>query len=121
MDNPVPVEQRFADLVDAFSGLDGVTEPVDEPGREGRFGRAALKINGRIFAMLVRGRLVVKLPRGRVDELVDAAEGERFDAGRDRPMREWLSLAGDSELDWQALAREALAFVGRDPARPAHP
>ena len=117
MAKPVPVEQRFADLVDAFSSVEGVTSPVDAPGREGRFGRAALKVHGKIFAMLVRGRLVVKLPRARVDELVDAAEGERFDAGRARPMREWLSLAPDSQRDWQALAREALAFVGRDPAR----
>jgi hypothetical protein len=114
MAKPVPVGQRFAALVDAFGGVDGVTLPVDEPGRESRFGGAALKINGRIFAMLVRERLVVKLPRGRVEELVSAAEGERFDAGRNRPMREWLSLAPDSELDWEALAHEALAFVGHD-------
>ncbi|TDT95413.1 hypothetical protein EDD99_7243 [Streptomyces sp. 846.5] len=119
MAKPVPVEERFADLVDAFSRVEGVMLPVDEPGRKGRFGGAALKFNGKIFAMLVRGRLIVKLPRGRVEGLIAAAEGERFDAGRNRPMREWLSLAPDSELDWQLLAQEALTFVGRDQASPA--
>jgi hypothetical protein len=34
------------------------------------FGKDALNIDGRIFAMLVRSRFVLKLPRQRVDELV---------------------------------------------------
>ncbi|MEZ0064490.1 hypothetical protein ABIA32_000478 [Streptacidiphilus sp. MAP12-20] len=109
---PVTPEQRFDALVRELGPVQGVTEPEDAPGREGRFGSAALKVHGKIFAMLVQGRLVVKLPRRRVDELVEAAEGERFDAGRDRPMREWLCLAPDSQQEWSALAREALAFVG---------
>ncbi|MEZ0067255.1 hypothetical protein ABIA32_003268 [Streptacidiphilus sp. MAP12-20] len=112
-DRPVTAEQRFDALVGELSSLEGVTEPQDAPGREGRFGSAALKVHGKIFAMLVRERLVLKLPRRRVDELVEAAEGERFDAGRDRPMREWLCLAPESGQDWSTLAREALAFVGR--------
>ena len=120
MGEPVPAEQRFVDLVEAFKGVDGVTLPVDEPGREARFGGAALKVNGKIFAMLVRERLVVKLPRGRVQELIAAAEGAPFDAGRNRPMREWLSLAPDTELDWLSVAREALTFVGRDQVRSVH-
>ena len=31
-----------------------------------------LSVNGKIFAMLVKGRLVVELPKQRVDELVAA-------------------------------------------------
>ncbi|MEV4557383.1 hypothetical protein AB0K51_10350 [Kitasatospora sp. NPDC049285] len=111
----VPPEQRYEQLVARFAELDGVTVPGDEPGREGRFGAAALKVGGKIFAMLAHGRLVVKLPRARVDELVAAGEGERFDPGHGRLMREWLSLDPGSQLDWDALAEEALAFVG--PAR----
>src|SRR5207247_2039163 len=50
-----------------------------------------LKVNEKIFAMLVRGDLVVKLPRARVDELVAARTGKRFDPRRDgRVMKEWL-------------------------------
>jgi hypothetical protein len=59
--------------------------------------------------MLTRGRLVVKLPRQRVDSLIGAREGEPFDAGKGRPMKEWLVVA--HEADWHGLAEEALDFV----------
>jgi hypothetical protein len=49
-------------------------------------------VNGRIFAMLTRGRLVAKLPRARMDTLVGAGCGERVDANRGRPMKEWLTV-----------------------------
>ncbi len=45
-----------------------------------------LSVNGKIFAMLVRGRLVVKLPKQWVDALVAAREGTYFDPGHGRLM-----------------------------------
>jgi hypothetical protein len=99
---------RFADLVDELAGIDGVTPP--EGGRG--FGRSALRFRRKIFAMLVRGRLVLKLPEARVGALVAAGAGIPFDANKGTPMREWLSLDPASELDWVPLAREALAFAG---------
>jgi len=88
-----------------------VTPPESGGTRRG-FGSNGLKVRGKIFAMLVRGRLVVKLPRRRVDAIVTGGGGERFDPRRDgRLMREWLVLAPASQLDWLALAREALAFT----------
>ena len=62
--------------------------------------------------MLTRGRLVVKLPSTRVDELVATGEGVRFDANKGKPMKEWLSLDPQSRTAWLPLAQEALAFVG---------
>jgi hypothetical protein len=61
--------------------------------------------------MVVRGHLVVKPPKARVDELVDSGDGVRFDANKGKPMKEWLRLDADSTVDWERLAREALAFV----------
>jgi hypothetical protein len=61
--------------------------------------------------MLSRGQLVVKLPKRRVDQLVDAGAGERFDANKGRPMKEWLRVATGREADWDGLAAEALAFA----------
>jgi hypothetical protein len=103
----VPVDQRFERLVDEFVGRDGVTPPGPGHG----FGSSALRYRGKIFAMLVRGDLVVKLPRARVDALVADGAGVRFDANRGTPMREWLRLAPASTLDWSALAGEALDFA----------
>jgi hypothetical protein len=100
-------DERYEDLVDELVGAVGVTPPRGGSG----FGRSALRFRGKIFAMLVRGRLVVKLPAGRVDTLVAAGEGVHFDANKGTPMREWLSLDPGSGQDWLALAREALDFA----------
>ena len=79
------------------------------PGKKG-FGQSALQIDGRIFAMMPRGRLVVKLPKSRVDALVAEGKGVRFDANRGVAMKEWLTVTS-AGLSWIELAREAHAFV----------
>ena len=84
------------------------------PGGSGRpFGANALKVDGRIFAMLVKDRLVVKLPAARVGELVSNGAGERFDPGHGRIQKEWLSVFGDDPAEWRALTTEAEAYVAK--------
>jgi hypothetical protein len=100
-------DERYEDLVDELVGTPGVTPPRGGGG----FGRSSLRYQGKIFAMLVRGRLVVKLPARRVDALVEAGDGVHFDANKGTPMREWLSLDPGSSQDWLALACEALDFA----------
>jgi hypothetical protein len=99
--------ERYAELVSGFLGQQGVTQ-------EGKgFGSTSLKVGGSIFALLSsRGQLVVKLPRRRVDELIASGDGDRFDPGHGRLMKEWLALRPSSSLDWVLLAREAMEFVG---------
>jgi hypothetical protein len=101
-------EDRYEDLIDALTGLPGVTPP--DRGRG--FGRSAVRYNKKIFVMFVRGRLVLKLPEDRVSELVRAGHGIRFDANKGTPMREWLNLDPEADQDWLPLAQEALAFAG---------
>jgi hypothetical protein len=103
------LSDRFARLVEEFTPLDGVVPP----GATAGFGSSALRVEGRIFAMLAHDRLVVKLPASRVSGLVDAGEGDRFDAGKGRPMKEWLSVDPGSALSWSELAHEAFRFVRR--------
>ena len=100
-------QERFTDLVDELVGVDGVTPPHGGSG----FGRSALRFQGKIFAMYVRGALVLKLPAGRVEALVRAGEGVHFDANKGTPMREWLSLEPRSALPWLPLATEALDYA----------
>jgi hypothetical protein len=100
-------EERYENLVDELvgtqraDGADGLTPPLGGSG----FGRGALRYQRKIFAMFVRGQLVLKLPGHRVDELVAGGHGVRFDANKGTPMKEWLSLDQQSGLDWSALAR----------------
>jgi hypothetical protein len=110
-ESPTPVE-RFNALVEAFAGAPDVTRPSDEPATQRGFGSSALKVKNKIFAMLVGDRLVVKLRKARVDALVAAEEGERFDPRRDgRVMKEWIVIAPAREGDWLTLAQEAMTFV----------
>jgi hypothetical protein len=110
-DASATTEERFATLIEALRAEPDVTK--DWKG----FGASGLKVKGKIFVMLSRGRLMVKLPRQRVDALVAAGEGERFDPRRDgRLMKEWLSLEPTSKLEWLPLAKEALAFVASKPS-----
>jgi TfoX/Sxy family transcriptional regulator of competence genes len=95
-------------LIDAFLEYPSVTPPADSK-RE--FGSNALKVNNKIFAMLVRGSLVVKLPARRVSALIASGGGEPFDAGKGKPMKEWLTVTPTSQEDWLGLAKEALEFV----------
>ena len=99
--------ERYAKLVQHFLRQPGVT-------LEGKgFGSSSLRVGGSIFALLSsRGEFVVKLPRRRVDELVAAGEGQRFDPGHRRLMKEWFALQPGSRRDWASLAGEALEFVG---------
>jgi hypothetical protein len=79
-------------------------------GRRG-FGSDALQVGGRIFAMARRDGLVLKLPAARVTELVDSGAGTAFDAGKGRPMKEWVVVREADVTSGLALAQEALAFV----------
>src|SRR5579864_3595007 len=76
-------QERYAALCDDFFGRSGVS-----PSTKKLFAASALTAGGRIFAMLSRDRLVVKLPSERVDSLVANGWGERFDANRGIPMKE---------------------------------
>jgi hypothetical protein len=102
-------ETRFALVVNAFAD----DRQVDPPGTGKGFGSGALKANGKIFAMISsKGEFVVKLSEERVNELVAAGKGFRFDPGRGRVMKEWLVVTADHAL-WIPLAKEARKLLGK--------
>lgn len=56
------------------------------------------------------GHLVVKLPRSRVDELIESGEGLPF-APANRVFREWVALAEFDENRWRDMIEESMEFV----------
>ncbi len=104
-------EERFAALSAAFLGNPLVTFPTIGK----RFGASALKVHGKIFAMLdSQQRLVVKLPRARVQDLIARGKGAPYDPRHDsRIMKEWVVITTLAAEDWHAYAQEALDFVAQ--------
>jgi hypothetical protein len=99
---------EFEAVVAAFAHDRHVEPP--HPKRSS-FGSNGLRVDGRIFAMLVRGAFVVKLPGPRVAELIETGRGAPFDAGKGRPMKEWV-VVRSAPSTWIDLSREARRFVG---------
>ncbi|MEO7113931.1 MAG: TfoX/Sxy family protein [Polyangiaceae bacterium] len=72
---------------------------------------SVLAVDGKIFAMVNDGKLVVKLPKDRVDEMVESKDGVRFDPRKNgKVMKEWAVVPAGKQ-PWIALAREAYRFV----------
>jgi len=104
-------EDHYASICKAFLDQPDVSQPSDNSRSRKTFGSSALRIHNRIFAMLVSGKLVVKLPAGRVDALIASGAGQRFETGPSRRLKEWLSLDPAVADTWLPLAQEALEFV----------
>jgi hypothetical protein len=99
---PGPAEVAFAALADALD------DPRVE--RVAKMGRINLRVGGKVFAMTIRGRLVVKLAAARCQALVDAGTADFLVMGK-RVMKEWVTFAPAPGGLWLKVAREALAQV----------
>lgn len=97
----------YAALIRRFVGQPGVSLPAD---KRGKFGSNALKVDGKIFAMLVKGALAVKLSPAEVAAATTAGQGEPLSMGRGRVMKEWL-VVKEPTRRWYAVAERARAFV----------
>jgi hypothetical protein len=103
------VDPRFRPVVSAFESDPRVTRGM-------MMSSYGLKVGGKIFAMFGRGKFVVKLPKDRVDALVAAGQGARFEPGPGRVMKEWIAFT-DGDRGWAALAKEAYRFVSTAPTK----
>ncbi len=104
-------DERFALVAEDLVSNPGVAIGSRATGAKKGFGSSSLTINDKIFAMLFKERLVVKLPRQRVNTLIELEAGERFDPGHGRLMRECLAVDPRSDADWLRLATEGMEFV----------
>jgi hypothetical protein len=98
-------EAAFASIAEELLREAGVSDGTGFGSNPG------LRSGSKIFAMLVRGELVVKLPAARCAELVTSGSARPFDRGQGRPLKEWICVREDALSTWPALARAALVFV----------
>lgn len=99
------IDPSFRPVVDAFADYRDVTGGK-------LMSSYGLKVNGKIFVMFGRKQFVAKLPKSRVEALVSAGAGKRFDPGYGGLMEEWF-VAADRGPDWLELAKDAYNFVKR--------
>lgn len=85
------------------------TEPGVE--RVKLFGYDCLRFAGKVFAKIDKGRLIMKLPKPRIEALMMAGQLEPYD-GKRGEMKEWVVVDAIDERLVIALAEEARAFVG---------
>lgn len=100
------MNNTYAQVAKHFAGMQGV-----ETGR--MFGAVGLKVAGKVFAMEVKGCLVVKLPAARAVALIAEKQAVAFDPGHGRLMKEWVAIAPSSKRDWLDLAKESYAYIKR--------
>jgi hypothetical protein len=104
LDNPSQsIKPEFSQIIESF-----LSDPSVSSGK--MFGSIALKTNGKVFAMQVKGELVVKLPRADVDQLVVSNAGRYFDPGHGKLMKEWVAVAS-GKTPWLPLAKAAHRFL----------
>jgi TfoX/Sxy family transcriptional regulator of competence genes len=97
---PSDPQDTFDRLTEQFRA-----DPRVQGGR--MFGATALKLGGKVFAMLVKGDLVVKLPASEAVDLVDAGVATFFDPGHGRPLRQWVAVPTTHAPRWRRLAEQA--------------
>lgn len=79
-------------LTDHFSGRPGVATKK-------AFGRDALTVNGKVFAIYRLGTLVLKLPVETGSPLIEAGEATQFEPGPGRYMKEWFVFGPEIDED----------------------
>ncbi len=102
-----PAHARFWDVAEPFLGSGRVDEGT-------MMGHHCLRAPGGGFVATVHratGDLVVKLPKARVADLIDAGEGAAF-APAGKVFREWVAIADGTDERWAELIEESIAFVG---------
>ena len=103
-------DQIFDALVKVFDSDPNISQAK-------MFGSPGLKIKGKVFAFLMKSKLILKLPKEKVDELIAAKKGRHFGhmfaPNNWKPMKEWVEVTLDDERTCLKLAQEAKDFVSK--------
>ena len=70
-------------------------------------GAQGIKRRGKLFVMFMKGDLIVKLPEQRVNEIIDTGDGEPFDPGTGKPMKNRVLIPARKKDMWIKYSEEA--------------
>jgi hypothetical protein len=100
-------EKEYEAIIEKMTQEDGVTSSQ-------MFGMPCLKVNGKAFAGLHKGKVMVfKLTDMAHKEALSLPGAELFDPGMGRPMKEWVVVPPEHSGKWQHFAEEAKDYVER--------
>ena len=98
----------MSDVYDAVKEhFEGVDDVVVNAGR----GAQGMTLGGKMFVMFYKGDLVAKLAPERVAELVDAGDGEPFDPGTGKPMKDRVLIPASKQGTWVAMCEESAEYA----------
>lgn len=100
-------EEIFARLAPELLRMPGV-----RAGRMYGSSPRGLTVNGKMFALLSDGLLIVKLPRERVEELSASGVGRPHQPAGGKVATEWMAVDATASRRWRSLMVEAQQFVG---------
>lgn len=96
----------YARLLERFHDHDDVELP---DGTRRGYGADGMRVNNQVFACTYQGRLMIKLPKTDVDDLIAAGLARPLAKPGQRPMREWALVPFDGSAEERA--ERAYAFV----------
>ena len=64
-----------------------------------------------MFVFFGKGKIVLKLPKERVTELLNSKEGLPYDPGTGKIMKEWVIIPEEHSDKWMNLTLEAKQFA----------
>lgn len=70
-------------------------------------GAQGMKRGGKMFVMFMKGDLVVKLPEKRVKAVIENGDGEPFDPGTGKPMKNRVLIRASKQDLWIKYCEES--------------
>ena len=97
-------EDVYKELKDHFMDDD---EVVVNSGK----GAQGIKHNNKMFIMFYKGDLLVKLSPDRIQELISSGDGQAFDPGTGKVMKDRVLIPHSKKELWIALCEESKRYV----------
>jgi len=74
-------------------------------------GAQGIKRDGKLFVMFMKGDILVKFPPERVSEIVVSGDGQAYDPGTGKPMKNWVLIPQAKKDSWIKYSKEANNFL----------